>query len=1028
MAAPLPPIDRRDARRIERQILGTGPPLTLPGLRDAYSPGWTAPPGSEDIGVALTGLFARLMELLIDRLNRAPFKHLLAFLDLVGIDRLPGNPARTPVRFFLPAGNTDGGFVRAGTQIVSSPGPSGKIHVFETAQGLDVTPAVLNALTVLRPDLDTVVDGTQVIDGKGGPPIGFGPAVGAQIEHALYLADEAVLGFDEPADLEVEVSLAAGPGSLPGVAQWAVAWERFVTASAGQSAWQAMTPAPGSELTVRLLTSGTIAFPGFAGTEVSTQGTAPAGGSGRWIRARLTTPLLPAVVASAGVLPQLESVRVRLTITRADLRPSAAFFNSQPLDLSRDFQPFGPQPRLADTFYLGSDEAFSRAGAIVTLRLDLSADVVVNPSSTLQLRWEAWTATHWEPLVVSDGSAQFSQGSTGVPPAGEISFTMPAGVAPTTVNGVLAHWVRVRIAAGNYGAPAQYIPQPATSPVEFVFVPDTFQPPSLSRLTIDYLKSHPLEVPAKAQTLNTFEREDAHPALVSAGLAIAPFRATPDTDPAMYLGFDRPFGDRLISLFVDVREDPSASAVAPTPASLEYSTAGGSFATLDLELDGTNGLAHAGLLSFFGRDDQGQADRFGLRRHWVRVRLAAAAAGRAVAGVHLNTVDALNRTSITNETLGSAAGVPHQALRFSQVPVFEGEQVFVREPERPPEEELASLVAAERSRLDRELTASEAKALVRELPNAVTGLPETWVRWHPVKTFFSSRPRSRHYLIDRVEGVLTFGDGVRALLPPIGRDNVRAFFYQAGGGLLASRDVKAGGIKQLRSFLPFVDRVLNLLDASGGSDPETVGVVAERGPQAIKNRGRAVTSEDYAWLARQASTLVHQARCLPTRNGQLLFQPGAVAVLIVPDTDDPRPRPSLALMRDVRSYLAARALPLLEDSIFVVPPLYREVQVRAEIVPLRAEEASLVEGRALAELNAFLHPVRGGPRRRGWDFGRHVRLSEIHQVLEDVAGVDVVLGVALNGDPLASEVDVQSNELPAAGTHELIMRPPGFAG
>jgi hypothetical protein len=1028
MAAPLPPIDRRDARRIERQILGTVAPLTLPGLRDSYTPGWTAAHDSDDVGVALTGLFARLMELLIDRLNRAPFKHQLAFLDLLGIDRLPGNPARTPVRFFLPAGNTDGGFVRAGTQVVSSPGPSGRIHVFETAQGLDVTPVVMNALMVLRPDLDAVVDGTAVIDGKGGPPIGFGPAAGVPIEHALYLADHAVLGFDGPAELAVEVSLAASPAPLPAITQWAVAWERFVSDSTGTRSWQAMTPAPGSELAARLLTSGTIVFPGFAGTEASAQGLAPAGGLGRWIRARLTTPLVPAVVASAGVLPEIESVRVRLVITRADLPPDAAFFNSQPIDLSRDFQPFGPQPRLADTFYLASDEAFSRPGAIVTLRIDLSADVIVNPSSTLQLRWETWIGTRWDALVVSDGSAQLSVGSTGIAPAGEISFTIPPGVAPTMVNGVRAHWVRVRIAAGHYGAPAQYIPQPATSPVEFVFIPDSFQPPSLSRLAIDYLKTHPLEVPEKAQTLNTFEWRDARPAFAAAGLTIAPFLPAPDTDPAMYLGFDGSFGDRLISLFVDVREDAAASAAAPTPATLEYSVASGSFATLDLESDGTNGLAHAGLLSFFGRDDQGQADRFGLRRHWVRVRLATAAAGRVVAGVHLNTVEALNRSTITNETLGSAAGVARQTLSFSQVPVFEGEQVFVREPERPPDEELAALVAVERSRRGREPTAAEIKALVQEQPNAVTGLPEIWVRWHAVGTFLSSGPRSRHYVIDRVAGVLAFGDGQRALLPPIGRDNVRAFFYQAGGGSLASREVKAGGIKQLRSFLPFVDRVLNLLDASGGSDPETVDAVAERGPQSIKNRDRAVTSEDYVWLARQASTLVHQARCLPTRNGQLLFQPGAVAVLIVPDSDDPRPRPSLELMRDVRAYLAARALPLLEDSIFVVPPLYHDVRVQAEIVTLRAEEASLVEGRALAALNAFLHPVRGGPRRSGWEFGRHVRISEIHQVLEDVAGVDVVLSVVLNGDPLAIEVDVQPNELPVAGTHELIMRPPAFAG
>src|SRR5438034_81440 len=96
--------------RLQEQVFGL--------LRaSTYSPAWSAPSDRDELGVALTGLFARLLELLISRLNRAPFKHELAFFNLLGIDRLPGNPARTPVRFFIPAGNRDGGVVRAGTQV-----------------------------------------------------------------------------------------------------------------------------------------------------------------------------------------------------------------------------------------------------------------------------------------------------------------------------------------------------------------------------------------------------------------------------------------------------------------------------------------------------------------------------------------------------------------------------------------------------------------------------------------------------------------------------------------------------------------------------------------------------------------------------------------------------------------------------------------------------------------------------------------------------------------------------------------------
>ncbi len=39
------------------------------------------------------------------------------------------------------------------------------------------------------------------------------------------------------------------------------------------------------------------------------------------------------------------------------------------------------------------------------------------------------------------------------------------------------------------------------------------------------------------------------------------------------------------------------------------------------------------------------------------------------------------------------------------------------------------------------------------------------------------------------------------------------------------------------------------------------------------------------------------------------------------------------------------------------------------------------------ELAAFLHPLKGGPDRKGWKFGRDVYESEISKLLEDISGV-----------------------------------------
>src|SRR5262247_4127905 len=54
-------------------------------LAQIYTPDWTAFADPRDAGHGLIELGARLVELLVDRVNRVPEKNLLAFLDLVGL-------------------------------------------------------------------------------------------------------------------------------------------------------------------------------------------------------------------------------------------------------------------------------------------------------------------------------------------------------------------------------------------------------------------------------------------------------------------------------------------------------------------------------------------------------------------------------------------------------------------------------------------------------------------------------------------------------------------------------------------------------------------------------------------------------------------------------------------------------------------------------------------------------------------------------------------------------------------------------
>jgi predicted phage baseplate assembly protein len=223
--------------------------------------------------------------------------------------------------------------------------------------------------------------------------------------------------------------------------------------------------------------------------------------------------------------------------------------------------------------------------------------------------------------------------------------------------------------------------------------------------------------------------------------------------------------------------------------------------------------------------------------------------------------------------------------------------------------------------------------------------------------------------------------------------------------------------------------VTNPLAAAGGAAAENLRDARDRSTQAPRNRGRAVSSEDYEWLARTASSEVARARALPLAGPAGRGAVGFVGLLIVPQSTDPAPQPTLELQSRVLAYVGARCPAGVAGGIRIVAPAYVPVGVNAEILPLAAEDAGRVEARVRARINAFLHPLSGGRDGTGWDFGTPLYLSDVAALIEDTPGVDAVsllqlkVGSTLHGDV----VPVGPDQLLAAGDAQLKLIVPSAA-
>ena len=105
--------------------------------------------------------------------------------------------------------------------------------------------------------------------------------------------------------------------------------------------------------------------------------------------------------------------------------------------------------------------------------------------------------------------------------------------------------------------------------------------------------------------------------------------------------------------------------------------------------------------------------------------------------------------------------------------------------------------------------------------------------------------------------------------------------------------------------------------------------------------------------------------------------PGAVTVIVVPDSDDPNPMPSTGLMRTVCAYLNARRV--LTTELYVVPPVYQLVKVHAELIAKNSADLAEATNAVQAALLDYFHPLHGGDDGQGWPFGGTIFFSRVYQ-------------------------------------------------
>jgi predicted phage baseplate assembly protein len=453
-----------------------------------------------------------------------------------------------------------------------------------------------------------------------------------------------------------------------------------------------------------------------------------------------------------------------------------------------------------------------------------------------------------------------------------------------------------------------------------------------------------------------------------------PFSRQPQTGDALYLGFEESLSRLLMRVSMEASMARGAG-VKPDdpPLRWEVSLGDGSWAEVAVLQDLTGGFNYgSGTVEVQCPPGSGTEAIAGRRLFWLRCRIAETT---RVAGEPAVFTQAPEIYQITAAPTGALLPAEHATVEIEEtVGVSDGTpgQTFA-------------------TRFTPVLALAPSETL-----EVKTGDGD-WEPWEQVDSFAGSGVGDRHFGMDLVHGHIRLGpelrdaDGgvtLRGAIPAKGA-MLRMCRYRHGGG--RTGNVDAGTISVLRSALPGVASVSNPRPALGGVDPEALESARQRSALQIRTRYRAVTAEDYEFLATEATPRV--ARALRVVDGL----PG-VTLRILPRVD-PADRkltfeeltPDERLLEEIQRYLDARKLP--GTPVRLEPMRFRAVSVVVNLQVTPRANAHRIERHVRDQLYTYLNPMIGGNPGAvgsGWPPGRSLNQGELYAIMHAFDAVETV--------------------------------------
>lgn len=429
------------------------------------------------------------------------------------------------------------------------------------------------------------------------------------------------------------------------------------------------------------------------------------------------------------------------------------------------------------------------------------------------------------------------------------------------------------------------------------------------------------------------------------------------TDTSLYLGFDKKFEQGPISLWWQIDGEQRNQC---KKLHFYYSTIHG-FKEMKV-IDYTVGLTRSGIMMFLPPADMAVVPLEGERRCWIKITNENDFHSDVkVKQIALNAVTALNIETLPVEEFYLDEVKTQLVFPLGTEGILDAE-VWVNEKNELSEEVMEKM-------------REEMPDRVRMERNYLGEISEFYVKWEETDQFYYSKPDDRHYILDRMNKCILFGNGLQIKVPR-STDGV-AFTVKLRCCRGVKGNVPAGTIRESSSNWLFVQDIYNPEPAFGGSNMESIERVLQRGAGILSARGRLVTEQDYERAVLHFSDAIDKVSVISgygkdgNYNERMLY-----IVLLMKDYMKGK-NSFYRMQNDLKEHLLKNCeLSIDSSELQIETPIFVNLSVDVWASILKIEDSFEVQNLAKIALETYLNPIKD-EHGSGWNIGVLPRKSQI---------------------------------------------------